>query len=122
MHTHTECTPRLKKTLPPSKIDKMVDEERMEKALNALDRQLIPNYSAIAKEFEIERTTLMRRHQGQTFSRAVATSLYHKSLTNTQEEALISQINKLIARGIPPTTHIVRNCAKEMIGREVDKN
>jgi len=62
MHTHTECTPRLKKTLPPSKIDKMVDEERMEKALNALDRQLIPNYSATAKEFEIERTTLMRRH------------------------------------------------------------
>jgi len=62
MHTHTECTPRLKKTLPPSKIDKMVDEERIEKALNALDRQLIPNYSAIAKEFKIERTTLMRRH------------------------------------------------------------
>jgi len=40
----------------------MVDEERIEKALNALDRQLIPNYSAIAKEFEIERTTLMRKH------------------------------------------------------------
>jgi len=62
MHTHTKCTPRLKKTLPPSKIDKMVDEERIEKALNALNRQLIPNYSTIAKEFEIEHTTLMRRH------------------------------------------------------------
>jgi len=39
-----------------------------------------------------------------------------------QEEALISQINKLIAQGIPLITHIVKNCAKEMIKREVNKN
>jgi len=113
MHTSQNITP------PTSKIDKMVDEARMEKALDALDRQLIPNYTAISKEFEIERTTLMRRHKGQTTSRAEATSIHHKLLTDTQEEALISQINKLTARGLPPTTHIV---AEEMIGREVNKN
>ena len=39
-----------------------------------------------------------------------------------QEEALISQINKLTARSIPPTTSMVRNFAEEMIGREVNKN
>ena len=100
----------------------MVDEQRIEEALNTLDRQLIPNYAATAKEFGLERTTLMRRHQGQTISRAEATSLYHKLLTDTQEEALISQINKLTARSIPPTTSMVRNFAEEMIGREVNKN
>jgi hypothetical protein len=64
----------------------------------------------------------MRRHKGETTSRADATSMYHKCLTDTQEEVLISQINKLTARGLPPTTHIVRNFAEEMIGREVNKN
>ncbi len=47
-----------------SKINKIVDEARIEKALDTLDRQLIPNYTAISKEFEIERTTLIRRHKG----------------------------------------------------------
>ncbi len=100
----------------------MVDEQRMKAALDALDRQLIPNYAAILKEFELERTTLIRRHTGRTNSRATATSLYRKLLADTLEEALISQINKLTLRGIPPTTYMVRNFAEEMIGREVNKN
>jgi len=100
----------------------MVDERRIKAALDALDRQLIPNYAAIAKEYDLERTTVMRKHISRTTSRATATSLFYKLLTNTQEEALISQINKLTLRGIPPTTYIVRNFVEEMIGREVNKN
>jgi len=100
----------------------MVDEQRIKAALNALDRQLVPNYAAIAKDFNLERTTLIRRHIGRTTSRATATSLFHKLLTNTQEEALISQINKLTLRGIPPTTYMVRNFVEEMIRRKVNKN
>jgi hypothetical protein len=42
-----------------SKIDKMVNEQDMEKALDALDRQLIPNYAEIGKKFEIKRIILM---------------------------------------------------------------
>ena len=61
----------------------MVNEQDMEEALNALDTQLIPNYVQINSKYSIERTTLMRRHKGQTTSRAEATSLYHKLLTNT---------------------------------------
>ena len=100
----------------------MVNEQDMEKALDALDRQLIPNYAEMGKKYGIERTTLMRRHKGISTSKREATSTYHKLLTDTQEEALIDQINKLTTRGLPPTTHIVRNLAEEMIGREVNKN
>jgi hypothetical protein len=100
----------------------MVNEQDMEKALDALDRQLIPNYAETGKKYGIERTTLMRRHKGISTSKREATSIHHKLLTDTQEEALIDQINKLTTRGLPPTTHIVRNLAEEIIGREVNKN
>ena len=116
MHTSQNITP------PSSKFDKMVSEQDIEKAINALDRQLIPNYSQVARDFGIERITLMRRHKGICASRQEATSLYHKLLTDTQEEALISQINKLIVRRLPPTSQIVRNLAEEIIGRDVSKN
>jgi hypothetical protein len=98
MHTSQNITP------PSSKFDKMVSEQDIEKAINALDAQLIPNYSQVARDFGIERTTLMRRHKGICASRQEATSLHHKFLIDTQEEALISQINKLIVRGLPPTS------------------
>jgi hypothetical protein len=100
----------------------MVSEQDIEKAINALDAQLIPNYSQVARDFGIERITLMRRHKGIYASRQEAISLYHKLLTNTQEEALISQINKLIVCGLPPTLQIVRNLTEEIIGRNISKN
>ena len=116
MHTSQNITP------PSSKFDKMVSEQDIEKAINALDRQLIPNYSQVARDFGIKRTTLMRRHKGICASRQEATSLYHKLLTDTQEEALISQINKLTVRGLPPTSQIIRNLAEEIISRDIIKN
>jgi hypothetical protein len=116
MHTSQNITP------PSSKFDKMVSEQDIEKAINALDRQLIPNYSQVARDFGIERTTLMRRHKGICTSRQEATSLYHKLLTDTQEEALISQINKLTVRGLPPISQIIRNLTEEIIGCDVSKN
>ena len=100
----------------------MVNEQDMENAINALDTQLIPNYTQVGLKFGIDRTTLMRRHKGITTSRAEATSIYHKLLTDTQEEVLIDRINKLTVRGLAPTTHIVRNLAEEIIGRDVNKN
>jgi hypothetical protein len=116
MHTLPKITP------PSSKFDKMVSEQDIEKAIDALNAQLIPNYSQVAREFGIERTTLMRRYQGICASRQEANSLYHKLLTDTQEEALIDQINKLTVRGLPPTSQIVKNLAEEIIGHDVNKN
>jgi len=46
-----------------------------------------------------------------------ATSLRRKPLINVQE-ALIDQ---LTARGLPPTSHIVKNLAEEIIRRGVDR-
>jgi ATP-dependent protease Clp ATPase subunit len=108
--------------LHTSKLNKMGNDEDMEKALDALNTQLVTNYSYIAKKFNVSRTQLMRRHKGICVSRSEATSIYHRLLTNTQEEALIEQINKLTARGLPPTSQIVKNLAEEIIGREVNKN
>ena len=97
-------------------------EDQMQEALALCDRELIPNYSEIARIFPFDRTTLMRRHQARTTSRQEAIYLYHSALSKHQEEALIVQINKQSARGRPPTTQIVKNLAKEIIGRELNKN
>jgi hypothetical protein len=66
----------IKITTPTSKFDKMINEEDMQKAPDALDRQLIPDYAGTAKKFNLERTTLTRRHKGISTFRAEATSLY----------------------------------------------
>jgi hypothetical protein len=71
------------KIIPPtSKIDKMVNEQDIEKALDALDRQLIPNYAEIGKKFGINRIILIRRHKGISTSKQEATSIYYKLLTD----------------------------------------
>ena len=79
----------LKITLPRSKFHKMVNEQDIKKALDALNAQLIPNYTEISQKFSVERITLMRRWKGICSSRAKATSLYYKLFTDTQEEALV---------------------------------
>ena len=100
----------------------MVNEQDMEKAINELNRQLIPNYRQISEKYGLTRTTLMRRFLGLCTSRQEATSIYHKLLTDTQEEALITQINKLTVREMPPITKIVKNLVKEVIRRKIHKN
>jgi hypothetical protein len=97
-------------------------EYRMEKALDLLNRELDPNYGAMAKRSGLGRTTLSRRFRGITVSRAEAISEIRQCLTIAQEEALIKQINKLSIRNIPPTSQIVKNLAEEICGRKVYKN
>jgi hypothetical protein len=53
MHTSQNITP------PSSKFDKMVSEQDIEKAINTLDTQLIPNYSQVARDFDIEHIILI---------------------------------------------------------------
>ena len=100
----------------------MVNEQAIKKAIDALNAQLIPNYSQVAKDFGIKRTTLIRRYKGIYTSRKEVTSLYYKLLTNTQEEVLINQINKLIVRGLPLTSQIIKNLVEEIIRGNVNKN
>jgi hypothetical protein len=80
------------------------------------------DYSNAAKKFHCSHTAVMRRIKGLTKTRQEANSFYHQCLTNNQEEVLISRINKLIDRGLPSTSYIVRNLAKEIKGEYIGKN
>jgi hypothetical protein len=97
-------------------------EYRMEKALDLVNRELIPNYQVMAKRSGLHCSTLSRRHRGITNSRAETNSETRQCLTTTQEEALIKQINKLSIRNMPPTSQIVKNLAEEICGRKFYKN
>ena len=94
----------------------------MKAALAELEASEKPNYSEIARKYNLKRHALSRRHQGQTTSRADYISSHQQCLTNAQEQVLIDQINRLTERGIPPTSKIVKNFAEEIIGRAVGKN
>jgi hypothetical protein len=104
------------------KIKIAVEEESIEAAIAECDQFLKPNYTKITRKHILERTTLIRRHIGKTISPREAIYLYHALFTRTQEEALISQINKFLVRSLPPTNAIVTNLAEEILGKEIDKN
>jgi hypothetical protein len=97
-------------------------EQRMEAAIASLDAQEKPNYSATAREFKLGRTAVARRYECKTTLRAEANSEYRQLLTIVQEDALIACINNLTDRGMPPTSHMVKNMAQEIRGDEVNKN
>ena len=97
-------------------------DARIRSALADLDSQSKPNYTATAKKWSLERTTLAKRHKGQTVSKQAAIAQHHQRLNARQEEVLIEHINRLTDRGMPPTSRIVRNLAEEMISSQVCKN
>jgi hypothetical protein len=103
-------------------MDNLPHNSRIELALEAIKSSLKPNYAALAREFGVERTTLAKRHKGQTVTREEANSVHRQLLTTIQEEQLIKQINKLTIRHMPPTVQMVKNMAEEIIQREVNKN
>ena len=76
----------------------------MEAAFAALDLQETRNYSKVAKEYELKRTTLAKWYKGQTVSKKVFLSESQQCLTITQEGALIEQIDKLTDPHIPLTS------------------
>ncbi|KAF2194321.1 hypothetical protein K469DRAFT_783349 [Zopfia rhizophila CBS 207.26] len=81
----------------------MVNEADIQKALEDLESQVVPNYSAAARKFKINHKTLQLRHKGISKPRERAYSESHMLLAIEQEEALIQHINNLSDRGLPPT-------------------
>jgi len=94
----------------------------IDEALADLESQDVLNYSATARKYGVCRSTLTRRHKGQTVSKQEFLSEVQQCLNNTQEEVLIRHINLLTDRGMPPTSQIVKNLAEEIIKRPVGKN
>ena len=97
-------------------------EQRMQLAITDLNSQSKLNYSATAKKYDLDRSMLAKRHKGLTTSIATYSSEHKQRLTTDQEEVLIKQINDLIDHLMPPTSAMVKNIAKEIIGGPIGKN
>ena len=78
-------------------------ETQIERAIAHLNRQEMLNYAVTARLFEIEPSTLRRRHQGLTVSRTETYSNVHQRLNNVEEDELLRYINSLTDRHIPLT-------------------
>ena len=94
----------------------------IEVALADLALKDSPNYAATAKKnFNVNRSTLSRRHRGITASvkESKQTTSIH---SNQQEKELIRYINKLTERGIPPTNAMIRVFAHNISGKQPGKN
>ena len=95
--------------------------DSIDAALADLKLQDTPNYTATAKKFNIDRTTLSRRHRGVTApkgSSAGPTLL----LSIEQRKGLVDYINELTNRGLPPTAAMVRQFAHDIGGKWPEKN
>jgi hypothetical protein len=99
----------------------MTSIEAAIEAINSLEPGKPINYTAIAKKFGVERSTLSRRHRGVTSSKA---NQYEQQriLTNQHEKELISYINKLTDRGLFASHEMLRNFAKEITGEKPGKH
>ncbi len=93
----------------------------IEAALADLALQKSSNYTATAKKFNINRSTLSRRHRDITAS--VKESKQTTSiLSNQQEKELIRYINKLTERGIPSLNVMIRVFAYNISEKQSGKN
>ena len=78
------------------------------------------NYTAVAKKYSANRTTLSKRHRGLQQSRDI--QYENQSLLNHQQEkTLVQYIDKLTERGLPPSKQMIRNFAAEISGKEPGK-
>ena len=87
---------------------------RINKALDDLESQQPPKYAETARKWKVDKSTLWRRHKGETGTIQEANSYARQKLTNAQEEVLVGHVNKLTARGLPPTPQMVKNMAEEI--------
>jgi len=93
----------------------------IEAALADLALQESSNYTATAKKFNVNRSTLSRRHRGKTIfvkKSKQTTSI----LSNQQEKELIRYINKLIERDIPSFNAMIRVFAYNISEKQSGKN
>ena len=77
-------------------------------------------YTATAKKFGCNRSTLSRRHRGVCASRADGYA-EQRHLNTTQEKELVNYIDTLCKRGLPPTREMIRNFAAEIAKKYVGK-
>jgi len=95
--------------------------EPIEVALDAIKSQKKPNYTAVAEEYDVHRSTLSRRHRSVTAARGSREN-NSQLLIKQQSKNLVAYINKLTERGIPPSVHMVRRFAYDICQKIPGKN
>ncbi len=93
----------------------------IEAALADLALQKSSNYTATAKKFNINRSTLSRRHRG-IIAFVKKSKQTTSILSNQQEKELIRYINKLIERDIPSFNAMIRVFAYNISEKQSGKN
>lgn len=90
-------------------------------AIELLEPGESPNYTKIADEYGVVRSTLTRRHQGVTQPYAAKATKQQK-LNPQQEQELVEYIEGLSRQRIPPTREMVRNFASAVATKPVSKS
>ena len=91
----------------------------LDNALVFLNNQEAPNVSQAAREFQVQRSTLGKKFQRQSGSRAQAAEK-KQFLSIKQEKTLIKDINRLCERGLPPC--MVANIAGQITKKQPGKD
>jgi hypothetical protein len=105
-----------------SKMDCIPYNDRIELAVADLESQESLNYAQTAKKWNLNRSTLSQRHRGITGLKQDQYSYTAKALTDKQENVLVGYINNLSARGLSPTSQIVKNLAEKLAGKDIGQN
>jgi hypothetical protein len=75
-------------------------------------------YTQIAAEYNVDRRTLARRHQGASSSRAIKAE-NQQALHPQQELELLRYIKRLTRQGLPPTQSMIQRFALEIAKKEL---
>jgi hypothetical protein len=112
MRIISQCAPPTKTPLPstPPTAANMGSIEAALAAIESLSSRELINYSKIAKEYGVVRSTLERRHRAKTQSRTDE-GINRRKLNHQQEKELIDYIEMLIRRGLLPTRVMIKNFA-----------
>jgi hypothetical protein len=105
-----------------SKMDCIPYNDRILLAIADLELQERLNYADTVKKWNVDRSTLSRRHRDVIGPKEDHYSYTLKALTDVQENILVRYINELSARGLSPTSQIVKNLAEELAGKEIGQN
>ena len=87
-------------------------------AIKALETGEEICYTKIAQKYGVDRSTLSRRHRGQTTSRT-ASAAERQNLHPQQEQELLSYIKRLTRQGLPPTQPMIQRFASSIAGKEL---
>ena len=76
------------------------------------------NYTKIAQEYSVVRSTLTRRHQGLSTTRSDKIA-QDRALHVHQEEALLRYIERLTLQGLPPSRPMILRFASQIAKKEL---